>query len=58
MAGQMRAISETAVKTTRKARRDAERRPATPRPRAPALPPGPGDGATPAAVPFGVIEEW
>ena len=57
MAGQMRAISETAVKTTRRARRDAERRPAAPPPRAPALPPGSGDDATPAA-PFDVIEEW
>jgi putative transposase len=61
MAGQMRTISETAAKTTRKARRDTERRFATPpgpAAAAPAVPPGPGDGGTPAAAAFDVIEEW
>lgn len=59
MAGQMRAITETAAKTTRKARRDAERRSATPPgPSAVPPPPGPGDGGMPAAAPFGDIEEW
>ena len=61
MAGQMRVITQTAAKATRKARRDAERRSASPPgpPRgAPAVPPGPGDSGTPAAAPFGDIEEW
>jgi putative transposase len=60
MVEQMRAITDTATKTTRKTRRDAARRTATPRrgPEAvPVPPPEPHAGATPAA-PFDDIEEW
>jgi putative transposase len=67
MVEQMRAITDAAAKTTRTARRAAERRAATPAispgpPRGvpatpPACPEDPGKGA-PAAAPFDVIEEW
>jgi putative transposase len=60
MVAQMREITETAAATTRKVRRDRERRTATPV-AAPSMPPPP---EVPAAVeagvarPFGVIEQW
>lgn len=60
MVEQMRAIAQSAVSTTRKARRDAERASATPRQRAgrvPATPPASTDELVTAA-PFEVIEEW
>jgi putative transposase len=62
MVEQMRAITDTATKTTRKTRRDAERRTAIPQhgPQVTPVPPPPmpvDAGETPAA-PFDVIEEW
>jgi len=60
MVEQMRAITDTATKTTRRARRDAQRRTATPaRATAPGPipPPDPRAGVAPAA-PFADIEEW
>ena len=61
MVEQMRAITETAVTTTRKARRDVERAsatPPTPRSDMPAaVPPASTDDLVTAA-PFEVIEEW
>lgn len=57
MVEQMRTITDTAAATTRRARRDRERRTTTPaRPQAVAAQP-PGDGETTAA-PFEVIEQW
>ncbi len=63
MVEQMRVITDAAAKTTRKARRDVERRSATaPESRRPvpgAPPSCPDDTATAAtAAPFEVIEEW
>ncbi|WP_245642596.1 hypothetical protein [Nonomuraea candida] len=65
MVEQMRQITENAAATTRRARRDAERRLATPAPRpdAPAPPPPPSlpaeEGADDEPVqPFEVIEQW
>lgn len=56
---QMRAITDTAATTTRRARRDVQRRAATPSPRtAQALPPPPAVDETVAAAPFTVVEEW
>ena len=56
---QMRAITDTATKTTRRARRDVQRRAATPSPRiAPAAPPPPAVDEAVAAAPFTVVEEW
>jgi putative transposase len=59
MIGQMRQITDTASATTRRARRDRERRAAVPARDEPpaALPPEP-DGSSPAAAPFEVIEQW
>jgi putative transposase len=61
MVEQMRAITETAAATTRKARRDRERRSTTaarPRP-APATTAPPADrGMMVAVMPFEVIELW
>jgi len=59
MVDQMRQITDAAAATTRKARRDRERRlaePARAEP-APALPPG-HDGTETEARPFEVIEQW
>jgi putative transposase len=64
MASQMREISESAAKTTRKARRAGERRPAaSPESQAARPPPAPApgeDGSNEAvpAVPFAEVEEW
>ncbi|GAA4976436.1 putative transposase [Nonomuraea thailandensis] len=65
MVEQMRQITENAAATTRRARRDTERRLATPAPRpdAPAPPPPPSlpaeEGADDELVqPFEVIEQW
>jgi putative transposase len=60
MVEQMRAITDTASNTTRSARRNAERRAATPaRPAQAPLPPAcPADGDAIAARPFEVIEQW
>ena len=60
MVEQMRAITDTASNTTRSARRNAERRAATPARSAHApLPPAcPADGDAIAARPFEVIEQW
>lgn len=61
MVEQMRAIADTAAATTRKARRDQERRSAMPtRPRpAVAAPPPPAQAAAGVeAKPFEVIEQW
>jgi putative transposase len=62
MVDQMRQITDTAKTTTRKARRDVERRSATPRTatvQQPSPPPASLDDApAPMPVPFGVIEEW
>jgi hypothetical protein len=57
---QQRAITEAAARTTRKARRDAARRSATPPARTPDLPgPPPIDAPPgPAAQPFAEVEEW
>jgi putative transposase len=59
MVEQMRQITDAAAATTRKARRDRERRSATPARSAPAaaLPPE-QDGACAEARPFKVIEQW
>jgi putative transposase len=59
MIEQMRQIADAAAATTRRARRDRERRaaiPARPEPAAP-LRPGP-DGVGAEAAPFEVIEQW
>ena len=60
MVEQMRAITDTATKTTRSTRRNAERRTTSPaRPAQAPLPPAcPGDGDGTAARPFEVIEQW
>lgn len=59
MVAQMREITDTAAVATRKARRDLERRTATPaRPAAPPLLPPPPVEAGVAARPFEVIEQW
>jgi putative transposase len=63
MVGQMREITDTAAATTRKARRDHERRTATPpRPRPASVTPPPlsptGGDARSVARPFEVIEQW
>jgi putative transposase len=62
MVAQMRGITDTAAATTRKARRDRERRSATPtRPRpADAIPrpPVPETSGDTGAKPFEVIEQW
>jgi putative transposase len=60
MVEQMRQVTDTAAATTRKARRDRERRaavPARPGPPPAALPPG-QDAAEAEARPFEVIEQW
>jgi putative transposase len=63
MVEQMREITDTAAAATRKARRDHQRRlatPARPSPTTPPLPPAPGetgDGDV-VARPFEVIEQW
>ncbi len=62
MVEQMRAITDTAAATTRRARRDAQRRVEAPAARAETIgggvrPPDPASPA-PAAEPFAVIEEW
>ncbi len=58
MVAQMRAITDTAAKTTRRARRDVARRAATPAPRTPTPPaPPPADGP-PGAVAAFDVEEW
>jgi len=59
MIEQMRQITDAASATTRRARRDRERRAATPTRPEPtaALPPEP-DGTGAEAVPFEVIEQW
>ena len=59
MVDQMRQITDAAAATTRKARRDRERRSATPERAEPtaALPPE-LDGAAAEARPFEVIEQW
>lgn len=61
MAEQMRQITDTATAASRKARRDAARRPAAPPLRGPAgvMPPEPApDTAHVLAEPFEVIEQW
>lgn len=65
MVEQMRAITDAAAASTRKARRNATRRagvparPVTALPDPPAEPPGVADaGAEEAAAPFDVIEQW
>jgi len=60
MVEQMRAITESAVKTTRKSRRDAERRPVPPAAGggAPPVPPASSTSESVSATPFDVIEEW
>ena len=59
MVEQMRAITDTASNTTRSARRNAERRAATPARSGQApLPACPADGDAIAARPFEVIEQW
>jgi putative transposase len=60
MVEQMRAITDTASNTTRSARRNAERRAATPArsAQAPIVPACPDDGDATAARPFEVIEQW
>ena len=59
MVDQMRQITDAAAATTRKARRDGERRAATPeRAEPPAALPPELDGAAAAARPFEVIEQW
>ena len=61
MAEQMRAITATATKTTRKARRDTERRSTVPTPRrlpSAVPPPDSPAAAAAAAAPFAVVEEW
>jgi putative transposase len=62
MVAQMREITDAAAMTTRKARRDRERRTATPaRTTPPPLPLPPvveTDAAVPTAQPFEVIEQW
>jgi len=57
---QQRAITEAAARTTRRARRDAERRSATPqqRPVDRPGPPPPDAQAAPAVQPFADVEEW
>ena len=58
MIGQMRQVTDAASATTRRGRRDRERRAASrPAERPAALPPEP-DGSSPAAAPFQVIEQW
>lgn len=59
MVEQMRQITDAAAATTRKARRDRERRAATPARAEPAaaLPPE-QDGSDAGARPFEVIEQW
>ncbi len=60
MVGQMRAITETAARTTRRTRRNAERRMTSPplAARAPRPPSCPEDGEAIVAKPFDVIEQW
>ncbi|WP_204008252.1 hypothetical protein [Virgisporangium aurantiacum] len=64
MVEQMRMITGTATKTTRRARRDEQRRTSTPPPRVPAPgpvpPPDPPADTAPAAsaLPFADIEQW
>lgn len=60
MVEQQRAITDTASRTTRKARRDAERRSTTtPAPAAARPAPLPPDTTAPTgAQPFAVVEEW
>lgn len=60
MVAQMRSITDTAAVTTRKARRERERRAAIPaRPAPSAEPPPPmADAAVEQATPFEVIEQW
>jgi putative transposase len=60
MVEQMRTITDTAAKTTRRARRNTERRTSTPARAAQApLPPAcPEAGVRTAAEPFAVIEQW
>jgi len=58
MVEQMRQVTDAAAATTRKARRDRERRPAVPRRPDPVpVPPPPGDAGV-EAPPFEVIEQW
>ena len=60
MVEQMRKITDSAASTTRKARRDRERRAATPARPAPTASPVPPehDGTEAEARPFEVIEQW
>lgn len=62
MVDQMRQIADTAAATTRKVRRDQERRSTAPaRPRPPSAPPPPAapeQGGTDVVAPFEVIEQW
>jgi putative transposase len=56
---QMRTITDTAATTTRRARRDVQRRAATPSPQAAqAMPLPPAVDETVAVAPFTVVEEW
>ncbi|SRR6266536_2931927 len=60
MVAQMREITDTAAATTRKARRDQQRRsaiPVRPPPTLPSAPPDSGDAGV-VAKPFEVIEQW
>jgi len=58
MVEQMRQVTDVAAATTRRARRDRERRAATPQRPDPAPVPAPPDAAGAEARPFGVIEQW
>ncbi len=59
MAEQMRQITDAAAAATRRARRDRERRSATPARAEPTTPlPPEQDGTDPEASPFEVIEQW
>jgi putative transposase len=61
MVEQMRQITDTAAKTTRKARRNSQRRPANaakPDTEPPRPPAAADDPAEPAAAPFPIIEQW
>lgn len=62
MVDQMRRIADTAAVTTRKARREQDRRasaPARPRPPSAPLPPAePDSGGSGVVAPFEVIEQW
>ena len=58
MVKQMRQITDAAAASTRKARRDRERRPVAPRQVDPVPVPPPPEDAGVEAPPFKVIEQW